>query len=105
MNINGIGNGLTGINDITKLVSNTNTNNKKSDNNVDFLSVLEEQLGNVNSKQVDSYNVTQSFIAGDETDIHKVMISMEEAKMSLDLAVQVRNKLLEAYQEISRIQL
>ncbi|ADL51457.1 flagellar hook-basal body complex protein FliE [Clostridium cellulovorans] len=105
MNVNGIGNGLTGINDISKLISNTNTNNKSNDDTVDFLSVLEDKLGDVNSKQVDAYNVQQSFIAGDETDIHKVMISMEEAKISLDLAVQVRNKLLEAYQEISRIQL
>lgn len=49
--------------------------------------------------------VQKAFIKGDETDIHNVMLNAEEAKMSMELAVQVRNKLVEAYQELSRMQL
>ena len=78
----------------------TNEGNKN-----DFLSMLKEKLDGVNDSQITADNITESFIKGDETDIHKVMLSTEEAKMSLELAVQIRNKLVEAYQELSRMQL
>jgi flagellar hook-basal body complex protein FliE len=78
----------------------TNEGNKN-----DFLSMLKEKLNGVNDSQITADNITQSFIKGDETDIHKVMLSTEEAKMSLELAVQIRNKLVEAYQELNRMQL
>ncbi len=42
--------------------------------------------------------------AGDLSNLHQAAIAMEEAKMTLQLAVQVRNKIVEAYQEISRMQ-
>jgi flagellar hook-basal body complex protein FliE len=48
---------------------------------------------------------TEAFISGEDLNIHEVMLITEEAKMSLQLAVQVRNKLVEAYQEINRMQL
>jgi len=70
-----------------------------------FADFLSEKLDEVNDKQIQAENTTQSFIKGDEKDIHNVMISTEEAKMSLEMAVQVRNKIVEAYQEISRMQL
>ncbi|AYD40686.1 flagellar hook-basal body complex protein FliE [Clostridium fermenticellae] len=72
---------------------------------VGFGDFLKEKLDEVNSKQLDADNTTQSFIDGDDVDIHKVMLDTEEAEMSLELAVQVRNKLLDAYQEINRTQL
>jgi flagellar hook-basal body complex protein FliE len=81
-----------------------NTATTESNKN-DFLSMLKEKLDGVNDSQITADNVTQSFIKGDETDIHKVMLSTEEAKMSLELAVQIRNKLVEAYQELTRMQL
>ena len=42
--------------------------------------------------------------AGEPVELHDVMIAMEEADLSLRLALQVRNKLVEAYQEIQRMQ-
>lgn len=70
-----------------------------------FLDTLKQKLDEVNEKQVEADNTTESFIKGEDTDIHQVMLSTEEAKMSLELAVQVRNKLLDAYQEINRMQI
>ena len=46
-----------------------------------------------------------SFAAGGSADMHTVMLQMEEASVSLKAAVDVRDKLLEAYQEIMRTQL
>lgn len=81
--------------------------NEKTENTekVSFSEVLKDKLDGVNAKQVKSDNSTQSFIKGEEIDIHNVMLNAEEAKMSMELAVQVRNKLVEAYQELSRMQL
>lgn len=70
-----------------------------------FLETLEEKLSEVNDKQIEADNLTQKFIQGEEEDIHKVMLSTEEAKLSLELAVQIRNKLVEAYQEFNRMQI
>lgn len=70
-----------------------------------FLDILKTKLDGVNDKQINAENITEDFIKGDQTDIHEVMLSTEEAKMSLELAVQIRNKLVEAYQELSRMQL
>lgn len=86
----------------------SNSNNQKQNSGQDqvgFGDFLKQKLNEVNDAQVNADNTTQSFIQGDNVDIHKVMLDTEEAKMSLELAVQVRNKLLDAYQEINRTQL
>ncbi|QAA31673.1 flagellar hook-basal body complex protein FliE [Clostridium manihotivorum] len=82
---------------------------KKEDNTgnggVSFLDTLKQKLNEVNDKQIEANDLTDKLVKGDNVDIHQVMLSTEEAKMSLELAVQVRNKLLDAYQEINRMQL
>ena len=45
------------------------------------------------------------FAAGGSSDLHTVMLQMQEASIGLKLGVQVRDKFLEAYQEIMRLQL
>ena len=42
---------------------------------------------------------------GDDTPLHETMIAMEQARMRLMLAIEVRNRLIEAYQELTRMQL
>lgn len=71
-----------------------------------FKNILTEQLNKVNEKQIEADVLTEKMIRGDsDVSIHEVMLAGEEANMSLQLAVQVRNKLLEAFQEISRTQI
>ncbi|KGN03417.1 flagellar hook-basal body protein FliE [Clostridium novyi A str. 4570] len=70
----------------------------------EFQDVLKSQLDKVNEKQLESEKITDDFIKGEDVEVHDVMIKNEEAKLSMQLAVQVRNKLLEAYQEINRMQ-
>lgn len=70
-----------------------------------FISELRKKLDEVNEDQLKAEAVTEAFIKGDDVDIHQVMLINEEAKLSLQMAVQVRNKLVEAYQELNRMQL
>lgn len=99
MNINAYVNNTKIFNELQK---NPVEGEKKNNN---FLETLEEKLSEVNDKQIESDNLTQKFIKGEEEDIHKVMLSTQEAKLSLELAVQIRNKLVEAYQEFNRMQI
>lgn len=92
---------FSAINDAKKVT----TTNGNSENGQSFFDILSDKLNDVNDKQIEADITTQNYIKGDETDIHNVMISSEEAKMSLEMAVQVRNRIVEAYQEISRTQL
>lgn len=81
--------------------NNIETNNEENT----FSSLLTEKLNEVNNLQIQANNITNEFIAGGDVSIHEVMLATEEAKMALQLAVQVRNKLLDAYQELSKMQL
>lgn len=93
--------------DLSKLgnVNLINENEEKKASDGSFSSILTESLNSVNDKQINADNITESFIKGDETDIHDVMLATEDAKMSMELAIQMRNKIVEAYQELNRIQI
>jgi flagellar hook-basal body complex protein FliE len=85
--------------------ANNATNVKNDSNGLSFVDTLKGQLDDVNSQQLEADAVTAAFIKGDNVDVHQVMISTEEAKQSLQMAVQIRNKLVEAFQEINKMQL
>ncbi len=69
-----------------------------------FGELLQGALGEVNSLQSRSGEMVQRFAQGEQIDVHRVMIAMEQAGTAMALTVQVRNKLLEAYQEVLRTQ-
>jgi len=69
-----------------------------------FLDTLKEKLDEVNNQQIAADDITQKFIKGDETDVQKVMLSTAEAKLSLETAVQIRNKLVDAYNSFNSMQ-
>lgn len=72
---------------------------------LDFRGVLNSAITKLNDVEAKADDVTQKFMVGDVQDIHQVTVAMQEAKLTMQLAVEVRNKVVEAYQEISRIQL
>jgi flagellar hook-basal body complex protein FliE len=94
-------------NAITKNLSNVNISNENEakSEGLSFLDTLKQKLDEVNEKQIQAETTTEAIIKGDDIDIHEVMLAGEEAKLSLQMAVQVRNKLVEAYQELNRMQL
>ncbi|OAT79942.1 flagellar hook-basal body complex protein FliE [Desulfotomaculum copahuensis] len=69
-----------------------------------FGDMLNQALEQVNGSQVRADRTAEEFFTGRLQDIHQVTVAMEEARIMMDLAVQVRNKMVEAYQEISRMQ-
>lgn len=71
----------------------------------DFASMLSGQLGGVDEALKASDAQLRTLAAGKADAPHDVMIAMEEARMQLMLVVEVRNRVVEAYQELVRMQL
>lgn len=69
-----------------------------------FGDTLKTAISQVNAAQVDADRAVEQLHAGEAKNLHEVMISMEKADISLRLMVQMRNKAVEAYQEIMRMQ-
>ena len=70
-----------------------------------FMDVLSQGLSGLNSQLTGADAAMANFASGGSADLHTVMLQMQEASLGLKLGVQVRDKLLEAYQEIMRLQL
>lgn len=62
------------------------------------------ELGAVNATLVHAEHGVQQLAVGEAASLHEVMINLEQAKLSFQLLAQVRNRLLEAYQEVMRMQ-
>ena len=69
-----------------------------------FVDALGDALGTLNSQLASADASMASFASGGSADIQSVMLEMQEASISLKLGVQVRDRLLEAYHEIMRLQ-
>ena len=96
--------------DISRVAANMSTilaNNtqRNIDNNIDFKEIISDEINRVNNMQIHADKMTEQFISGEIDDLHTVMIATEEARLSLELAVQLRNKVVESYKEINNMQL
>ncbi|WP_284620586.1 flagellar hook-basal body complex protein FliE [Aquabacterium humicola] len=63
-----------------------------------------EQLGALNAKLVEADRSLQDLASGEPVNLHQVMMTLEDAKLSLQLVLQVRNRLVDAYSELLRMQ-
>ena len=69
-----------------------------------FGDVLQESVDKVNLYQTQADTSIKELVAGRNKNIHETMLSIERADSSLKLMMQVRNKILDAYKEIMRMQ-
>ena len=70
-----------------------------------FAETLADALGDVSRVQDKTRNVIEDFIRGDrEVPLHELMAASEEASLSLELLVEMRNKLTEAYRALMNMQ-
>lgn len=69
-----------------------------------FAGVLDNLVQGVNAKQTAAAQALQDLQSGQNVSLHQAMIAMEEASVSFQLMVEVRNRLLDSYQELMRMQ-
>jgi len=70
-----------------------------------FGQLLQQFVSEVNQHQQVAAQTVQALQQGQPVPLHQAIIAMEEASVSFQLMVEVRNKLLEAYQELMRLQI
>lgn len=70
----------------------------------DFGRLLSEVISQVNEAQQHSAELAQRFARGEPVDEQTLVLAMERASLAFQLVLQVRNKVLEAYQELMRLQ-
>ena len=70
-----------------------------------FGEMLKDAISTVNELQKQSDQQIEKFITGESQDLHTTVIAMQKADLSFQMMMQVRNKIVQAYQEIMRMQM
>ena len=94
-----------GIQRVDKASEAAKTQASKTADGGDFRTFLLDNLNKVNEMQVDADKAVENLLTGKETDITKVMGAVEKADVAFQTLMAVRNKLVEAYQEVLRIRI
>ncbi len=71
----------------------------------DFTAWLKHEVAAVNEQIIKADDGVRRLALGESDNLHQVMIGLEQAKLSFELIVQIRNKLLDAYQDVMRMQI
>ncbi len=69
-----------------------------------FADIFKKSLDQVNQNQIEANSAIRELVAGRNKNIHETMLTLEKADASLKLMMQVRNKVLDAYKEIIKMQ-
>jgi len=69
-----------------------------------FTDVLRDAIDQVEQLQSSSDRQVKELLSGDRSDVHSVMIAIEKADVAFQLMMQVRNKIVNAYQQVSQMQ-
>jgi flagellar hook-basal body complex protein FliE len=70
-----------------------------------FQNMLESAIGNVETLQKNADSAAQDFITGKNEDIHTVALATQQSELAFELGLQIRNKVVSAYQEVMKMQL
>jgi len=84
---------------------NKDKNVEEKSDSIGFGEVLKKAIDDTNDKIVKSDSASTSFIKGEDVNIDDVMIKNQEASLNLQFLTQTRDKLLDGYNQLSRLQL
>jgi len=75
-----------------------------SGENSSFSDMLDQAVFNVDQLQTDANQKVGAMLGGNSADVHDAMIAVQKADLSFQLMMQVRNKVIQAYQEVEKMQ-
>ncbi len=96
---------MNSVRQITGAVLPAQPSNIKKSGGGDFMEIMKGLASEVDEKLKTADQKTQQFALGQSQDLHEVVVASEKADISLRFLIQLRNKLLEAYQEMMRMQM
>jgi|SRR6185503_19461492 flagellar hook-basal body complex protein FliE len=68
-----------------------------------FVETLQTAMGSVEQAQTDAQQSVSSMLSGNGEEVHRTMVAVEKADLSFQLMMEVRNKIIAAYQEVSKM--
>lgn len=71
----------------------------------DFAGLLKAGVATLDAQGSQAASMLSAYAAGERLSPHELVMAMEQAKLSMQLAVEVRNRLVDAYQELTRMQI
>jgi len=95
--------GLRGVSELPGQLSNLQQKPAEAKGK-DFEALLTDSIKEVNNLQLEADKAIQELAAGKKENVHATMIAIEKASISFQMMMQVRNKIVEAYNEIMRMQ-
>ncbi len=69
-----------------------------------FAETLKSSLSKVNDLQKEKTSMITSFASGENQNVHELMISLQKAGLAMNMTAAMRNKVMEAYKELARLQ-
>lgn len=96
MNISSISNAISPLS--------LNNNEQKIDDNKSFQNMLNDAISEVNEEQKEGYKAMEGIATGKVTNLQEAVQQIEEAELSMKLALETKNKAVNAYKEIMRMQ-
>ncbi|RDW19633.1 flagellar hook-basal body complex protein FliE [Oceanobacillus arenosus] len=100
--MNTLFNNVAQVNPTQRISTNAMTAPKTVQTN--FADTLKGAIENLNDTQIESDKATEALAAGNIDDIHNVMISAQKASITLETTVQIQKKVIDAYNEVMRMQ-
>jgi flagellar hook-basal body complex protein FliE len=70
-----------------------------------FQNILQSTMSNLQSLQNNAGEAAQKFMTGESEELHTVALAGQQAELAFELGLQVRNKVVSAYQEVMKMQL
>jgi flagellar hook-basal body complex protein FliE len=70
-----------------------------------FSGILKDTIGSLQSLQNNADSAVQQFLTGENDDLHTTVLATQRAELAFELGLQVRNKVISAYQEVMKMQL
>lgn len=86
-------------------VTSSSGNSSQAVEGASFSDILKNAISGVNDAQQAANTAVEQALSGESTDVYDTMIALQKADTSLKMMLEVRNKLLEAYQEVIKTQM
>jgi len=97
---------LSQLRETASLASGSRLPDSEANNHINFTDALSNAINSVNDIQQQAGQLSDAYVSGDKSiDLAQVMVAGQKANISFEAMVQVRNKLVSAYQEIMNMQI
>ncbi len=96
MQISGIGNGLAGIDSVGST--------GKTQSESSFTDILSDAINSAREAESTAETENAALLTGETDDLHTPLIEAQKAEIALDLAIQIRNKVINAYNQVMNMQ-